>query len=184
MPRMNSPAVSFLQPASWIGDAGPARVCDRFVSWFPGHGRRGCASMRAVEAAAVGREARSLRFETVQRSPHGEIRSVVVRLRVPGLDASLRVPAHYATGFEDLVAFVNGLASDCRGWQGERAYESLEHDLRVTAIHDGHIRLVVQLRETSVPDGWSATGVVPLDPGEEMTRAAQDVAALLAPPGQ
>ena len=140
--------------------------------------------MRAVEAVAVGREARSLRFEAVQRGPHGEIWSVMVRLRVPGLDASLRVPPHYATGFEDLVAFVNGLASDWRGWQGERAYESLEHDLRVTATHDGHIRLVVQLRETSVPDGWSATGVVQLDPGEEMTRAAQDVAALLAPPGR
>jgi hypothetical protein len=31
-------------------------------------------------------------------------------------------------------------------------------------------------------DEWSATGVVKLDPGEEMTRAAGDVAALLSPP--
>ena len=105
-----------------------------------------------------------------------------MRLRVPGLDASLRVSAHYATGFDELVAFLNGLASDWRGWRGERTYESLEHDLRLTATHDGHIRLVVQLRETSVPDGWSATGAVQLDPGEQMTSAAQDVAALLASP--
>ena len=138
--------------------------------------------MRAVEVVAVGREAGSLRFEEVQRSLQGEIWSVVVRLRVPGLDASLRVSAHYATGFDELVAFVNGLASDWRGWQGKRTYESLEHDLRLTATHDGHVRLVVQLRETSVPDGWSATGTVQLDPGEEMTRAALDVAALLSPP--
>ena len=138
--------------------------------------------MRTVEVAAVGREADGLRFEQVQRGPHGEIRSVVMRLHMPGLDASLRVSAHYATGFDELVGFLNEMASDWRGWQGERTYESLEHDLRLTAMHDGHIQLVVQLRETSAADGWSATGPVHLDPGEEMTRAAQDVAALLAPP--
>jgi hypothetical protein len=98
-----------------------------------------------------------LRFEEMQRGPKGEICSVVVRLRVPGLDASLWVSAHYATGFDELVAFLNGLASDWRGWQGERTYESLEHDLRLTATHDGHVHLVVQLRQTSLSDGWSAT---------------------------
>jgi hypothetical protein len=138
--------------------------------------------MRAVEVAAVGREAGGLRFEQVQRGPQGEIWSVVVRLRLPGLDASRRVWAHYATGFDELAAFFHGLAADWRGWQGERTYESLEHDLRLTAAHDGHVRLVVQFRETSGRDGWSATGAVRLDPGEEMTRAAQDVAALLSPP--
>ncbi len=135
-----------------------------------------------MEVAAVGREAGGLRFEQVQRGPEGEIWSVVVRLRVPGLDASRRVSAHYATGFDELVAFFNELAADWRGWQGERTYESLEHDLRLTAIHDGHIRLLVQLKETAGLDEWSATGVVQLDPGEEMTRAAEDVAALLSPP--
>ena len=40
-----------------------------------------------------------------------------VRLRVPGLDAGLRVSAHYATGFDDLVKFFRGLASDWRGWK-------------------------------------------------------------------
>lgn len=138
--------------------------------------------MRTVEVAAVGREASSVRFEQVRRGPDGEIRSVVVRLRVPGLEASLRVPAHYATGFDELARFLSGLASHWRGWQGDRTYESLERDLRLTATHDGHVRLEVQLRQTSAPDGWSATGTVHLDPGEEMTRAAQDVAALLSPP--
>jgi hypothetical protein len=41
---------------------------------------------------------------------------------------SLRVPAHYATGFDDLVAFFRAFASDWRGWQGERTYESVDHD--------------------------------------------------------
>jgi Family of unknown function (DUF6228) len=135
-----------------------------------------------MEVAAVGREADGLRFELVERGSKGEILSVVVRLRVPGLDASRRVWAHYATGFDELAAFFNGLAADWRGWQGERTYESLEHDLRLTATHDGHVHLVVQLRDTLGQDGWSATGVVQLDPGEEMTGAAEDVAALLSPP--
>jgi hypothetical protein len=138
--------------------------------------------MRAMEVAVVGREADGLRFEQVQRAVDPRFRSVVVRLRVPGLDASRRVWAHYATGFDELVAFFNGLAADLRGWQGERTYESLEHDLRLTAIHDGHVRLLVELQETAGLDEWSATGVVQLDPGEEMTRAAEDVAALLLPP--
>ena len=118
----------------------------------------------------------------MRRDPKGETGSVVVRLRVPGLDASRQVWGYYATDFPALVAFFNGLASDWRGWQGERAYESLEHDLRLTATHDGHVHLVVQLQDTSRRDGWSATGVVHLDTGEEMTRAAEDVAALLSPP--
>jgi hypothetical protein len=53
--------------------------------------------------------------------------------------------------------------------------------LRLTATHDGHVRLAVFLRQSSVPDGWSAAAVIRLDPGEEMTRVAGDVAALLVP---
>ena len=75
----------------------------------------------------------------------------------------------------------SGSSTDWCGWQGERTCESLEHDLRLTATHDGYVHLVVQLRETSVPGGWSNRGGA-ARPGEEITRAAQDVAALLAPP--
>ena len=78
------------------------------------------------------------------------------------------------------MAFFGSLTSDWYGWQGERSYELLEHDLRLTAAHDGHVRLAVQLRQASVvPDGWSASAVIRLDPDEEMTRAAEDLATLL-----
>lgn len=130
----------------------------------------------------VGREADGLRFSDVERGPDGEVWYVWARLKTAGLDASLRVSAHYATSFDELVGFFNRLAADWRGWQGERAYESLEHELRLTAIHDGHVRMVVQLRQSSPPDGWSAAAVIQLDPGEELTQVANDVAALLSPP--
>jgi hypothetical protein len=174
------------QPGLWLGEDCSVKILvwrrSVLVFWSRSVLLRQHAAVEV--AAAVGREDDGLRFEEVERSPEGEIRSVGVRLRVPGLDASLRVSAHYATGFDELVAFLSGLASDWRGWPGERTYESLEHDLRLTATHDGHVQLVVQLWEPFARNGWSATAVVQLDPGEEMTGAAGDVAALLSPPGR
>jgi len=133
-----------------------------------------------VDSVTIGRENAGLRLQDVERGPNGEIWYVWVRLRVNGLDASLRVSSHYATGFDDLAGFFRGLAADWRGWAGERAYESLEHDLRLTAIHNGHIRIAVQLCQSSLPDGWSASAVLVIDPGEELTRAADDVTELLS----
>jgi hypothetical protein len=157
------------------------RASARFLVSFSGGVRRPCCvSMWAVDAATVGRAGDGVRFEDIERGPDGEIWYAGVRLRVPGLGASLRVSAHYATGFDELVAFFRALASDWRGWPGERMYESLEHDLRLTATHDGHVQLTVQLWP-NLPDRWSASAVIRLDPGEEMTRAAEDVAALLSP---
>jgi hypothetical protein len=139
----------------------------------------------AVDVAIIGCEDDGLRFSDVERGPGGEFWYVRARLRVPELDASLRVFAHSWTGFDDLIVFFRGLAADWRGWLGERTYESLEHDLRLTATHDGHghVRLAVEMRQCSVPDGWSAAAVVSIDPGEEMTRIAEDVASLLSPSG-
>jgi hypothetical protein len=139
-------------------------------------------SMSAVDVAMVGRDADGLWFSDIERGPAGEIWYVRARLKTAGLDASLRVWRHYATDFDELVEFFGRLAADWRGWQGERVYESLEHELRLAAIHDGHVRLAVQLRQTNLPHGWSAAAVIQLDPGEEMTRVADDVAALLSPP--
>jgi hypothetical protein len=51
---------------------------------------------------------------------------------------------------------------------GRATYEFLEHDLRLTATHDGHVQLAVQLRETSGRDELSATGVVRLVRGTEI----------------
>lgn len=87
----------------------------------------------------VGRENAGLWLQDVERGPNGEIWYVWVRLRVDGLDAPLRVSSHYETGFDDLAEFFQGLAADWRGWPGERAYESLEHELQLTATHNGHV---------------------------------------------
>jgi hypothetical protein len=137
-----------------------------------------------VDSVTVGRENAGLWLQDVERGPSGEIWYVRACLRVDGLDAPLRVSSHYATAFDELVAFFQGLAVDWRGWPGERTYESLEHELRLTARHDGHVRIVVELRQSSLPDGWSASGVLVIDPGEELTRAAEDLTELLSQPRQ
>jgi len=142
--------------------------------------------MACVDAACAGRAGEGLHFQNVVRAPDvvrgPDVRfwSVEVCLRVPGLEASSRVSAHYASEFDDLVAFFRQLAADWRGWDGERTYESLEHDLRLTATHDGYVRLAVQLWQEGGRFGWSAAAVISLEPGEEMTQVAEDVAALLS----
>ena len=130
-----------------------------------------------MEEACVGRATEGLYLQNFRVDrPHG-MGAVDACLRVPGLEARSRV---YDTGFDGLAAFFGQLAADWRGWDGERVYESLERNLRLVATHDGHVQLAVQLwQEPRWQAGWSAAAVIMLDPGEEMTRAADDVAALL-----
>lgn len=106
-----------------------------------------------MDTVTVGRDDDGLRFSDVQRGPDGETWHVRVHLGATGLDASRRVWTHYATGFDELVGFFRGLAADWRGWPGERTYESSEYELRLTATHDGHVRLAVQLCQSDLPDG-------------------------------
>jgi Family of unknown function (DUF6228) len=145
--------------------------------------RRPSGAPACVDVVVAGRDAEGLQFSDVERGPDGEIWYVWARLRVTGMDASLRVSADYAVGFDDLVSFFRGMADSWRGWQGARQYVSLERDLVLTATHDGHVRLAVQLRlEATLSDGWSAAAVIRLDPGEEMTVVAEQLADLLSPP--
>ena len=63
----------------------------------------------------VGQEEDGLRFSDVERGPAGEIWYVWARLRLSGLDASLRVSAHYATGFDELAGPSGSRAADWCG---------------------------------------------------------------------
>jgi hypothetical protein len=50
--------------------------------------------------------------------------SVEATLLTAGLEARSTVYQHYASGFDDLIAFFAGLARDWRGWDGTRAFRS------------------------------------------------------------
>jgi hypothetical protein len=102
--------------------------------------------------------------------------SVLVTIREGDLRARRMVHGAYSGGFDNLAAFFADLAKDWRGWAGERIYESLEHDLRFVAEHDGHVRLKVRLWQSSDPDGWSVETRLSLEPGEELARLAEGLA--------
>ncbi len=87
---------------------------------------------------------------------HGALAADYLSVTVTGPDmsASRQVYAGWDAGFTALAAFFEGLASDWRGWKGERVFESIEGDLRIQATHDGHVNLRVTLWESTVPDGW------------------------------
>lgn len=107
---------------------------------------------------------------------------LVAELQLDGLTASARVAHNYATGFADLAEFFDLLERDWRGWQGVRNWESLEGDLRIDASHEfGHVRLRIHLRRGRLDwgnDGWTATGDVTIEAGEQLSQVARDIRTL------
>jgi Family of unknown function (DUF6228) len=101
-----------------------------------------------------------------------------------GLSATQRVYAHYASGWRDLAAFFAGLATDWRGWPGTREWTSLESDLKIEARHEfGHVQLHVTLskyRADSGNHGWRASADITLEPGEQLSRVADELKDLVA----
>jgi hypothetical protein len=131
-----------------------------------------------VTEAFVGRPGDALRLYELT-CEDGEAVSVMAALVAPGLLAEHPVWSSYSCGFADLTEFFRSLARDWRGWQGERTFRAMENDLHIVATHTGHVRLRVQLGPGADVDGWVATTVIELDPGEQLTQVADDVEALL-----
>jgi len=103
-------------------------------------------------------------------------------LQADGLVATSRVEG--GGGFQDLARFFRGLEQEWRGWEGVRGWKSVEGDLGLVARHEfAHVRLTVTLRLQRFGwgnDGWSATADITVDPGEQLSRAAWEIGALVA----
>jgi hypothetical protein len=119
------------------------------------------------------------RAACVRRLPNGRAELLAVAIRDVDLTAGREVYEGYGNGFESLAAFFEDLAASWRGWRGTRVYESIEHDLRIVATHDGHVNLRIRLCRSTEPDGWTVETTVRLDAGEQLSRAAGDIAALV-----
>jgi Family of unknown function (DUF6228) len=74
---------------------------------------------------------------SARRLPNGRVELLAITIRDADLEAGRDVYEGYSNGFESLATFFEELAESWRGWQGERIYESIEHDLRIVATHDG-----------------------------------------------
>jgi hypothetical protein len=88
-----------------------------------------------------------------------------VRLYGGGVDASERVYDHLAYRWAEFFA---GLARDWRGWDGERAVESLEGQLKVSCTADrlGHLALRVEMRGDPSGSDWRAIDTISLEAGQ------------------
>ena len=119
-----------------------------------------------MDEVRVGGPGGTVIFRCARRLPNGAAELLSVTLQDSDLNAGRGVYEGYADGFGPLADFFRDLAEHWRGWDGERTYESIEHDLRIVATHDGHLRLKVRLWQSTDPDGWTADIRVRLDPRE------------------
>ena len=129
--------------------------------------------------ARIGTGRNGLTLSNVKRVGH-ELYSIDIQLNVPDLQVQRTVAAHPGNGFDDLVDFFRSLATSWRGWSGERTYESLEGDLRLTAVHDGHVQLTMGIRQSTELDGWEVKASIRLDPGEDLSTVVDDIETLFA----
>ncbi|MER8057140.1 MULTISPECIES: DUF6228 family protein [unclassified Streptomyces] len=100
-----------------------------------------------------------------------------VELRAPGLTA--RVDEVVAWIWDsDLTTFLEALAADYRGWDGERSWHTNDRDLTVSAVFrsGGHVGLTWALRPwPQAAGGWGASVTTWLEAGEQMASLAAHV---------
>ena len=90
-------------------------------------------------------------------------------------------------GPENLPAFLAGVESRWRGWDGIRSWTAMDEALTLDATHHGHaVLLGVTLRRIDRttdggPEVWSARLGLAILPGEELRGLARDAAAVLTP---
>nr|WP_206325130.1 MULTISPECIES: DUF6228 family protein [unclassified Streptomyces] len=100
-----------------------------------------------------------------------------VELRAPGLTARAdEVVSWRRDG--DLAPFLDALAADYRGWDGERNWRTDDRDLAVSAAFRsrGRIGLTWTLRPwPTAVGGWAASVTTWLEAGEQMASLAADV---------
>ena len=137
----------------------------------------------SVDSVRVGDATLSLEFANPTFDTSG-FAHLDARLHGTRLDARLGFYAHDAA---ELVQFFRSLDDDWRGWSGERRFESVESDVVLSARHARRIELAVTLttdadRDLSTAAGWRCSGVVSVEPGEELSRFVRDLDGLLERP--
>ncbi|MFF8542180.1 DUF6228 family protein [Streptomyces werraensis] len=89
-----------------------------------------------------------------------------------GGDVGRRRPRHLSAS----------LAEDFRGWQGERTWHSLRHDLTLSAEHrsGGHVRVGWAISDGAPGEEWRFETSTWHEAGEDMRTLAADIRAFIA----
>ncbi len=97
--------------------------------------------------------------------------SFSVTLAAPAVTATVRVYEH---GSQFVPRYFAELAANWRGWDGEKAWESVESHIALKATADrlGHVSLRVVLRDLFAPAAWRAEATLLLEAGQLEALAA------------
>lgn len=149
---------------------------DRLILWHPATVHYSLDD--GMEITAEGGTARVCLL-AAQRPFSDEFLDFRLELHDVGLAAATGVRTIEGDG---LAVWVHALAQSYAGWDGERIWESLERDARISARHDGrgHVTLRFVVRggvRGCEPDAWEASVSVYLDAGEDMRRLADAIEA-------
>ncbi|MGW9370303.1 DUF6228 family protein [Streptomyces xanthophaeus] len=101
-----------------------------------------------------------------------------VEVQAPGMGARLDKAVAWIGDKTDLAPFLERLAGDFTGWEGERCWETNDRDLAVSGVfrHGGYVGLTWTLRPwRKTSGGWSASVTTHLEAGEQMASLAADI---------
>ncbi|MFD8704234.1 DUF6228 family protein [Kitasatospora sp. NPDC059648] len=116
--------------------------------------------------------------------PDGYGTGFAVELHAHGLRARLDSVIPWYRGPEHLPDFLDALAADYQGWEGERTWSTNHLTLRAVFHSGGHVGLTWAVRPWTVrDDSWEASVTTWLDAGQQMSDLASDVRWFLAPDG-
>ncbi|MBT2393290.1 permease [Streptomyces sp. ISL-1] len=123
----------------------------------------------------AGSQAPSIRLFDWSRTDEFE-----VVFAVEAVDDGLRARIEAVTmsawdGAGYLTEFLDGLARDFRGWEGERSWTNNELVVAATFGSGGHVHLSWTLRAGVFSSGWECTVTTVIEAGEELTAVAADV---------
>ena len=91
-----------------------------------------------------------------------------LQVSITGHDLSASSSEIYLYGAEHLAHFFEDLAANCKGWEGEKEWSSIEEDFKLTASTDrlGHIALKIKLRSGQYSQDWEVETGIDVDAGQ------------------
>jgi len=127
-----------------------------------------------VRFGAVG-DGTSARLFNPERHQSGSVDYFTIELGDRSASARLRVYAHDASRLAELF---ESMASEWRGWPGEKRWHSPESEFELVATADGRGHVAVQIRLTPptspYPPPWRFECRLPLEAGQ-LDRVAEQV---------
>ncbi|RGD57740.1 hypothetical protein DR950_08015 [Kitasatospora xanthocidica] len=134
----------------------------------------------AVTVRCQDNRAVTVRLRAPSRPDEDRVR-YAVEASAPGLAIRVDEVVAWNRG-AGLAAFLEELAADFRGWDGQRVWQTDDRDLTVSAVFrsGGHVGLTWTLRPwRSAAGGWEASVTTWLDAGEQTSALAADVRGFL-----